>query len=150
MLKPIALATLVSGTLDILLAMLLTLLYGREVPAMLRFVASGPFPAAMEMGAVGAALGLAVHFAVMAIMAAAFMAIVRWRPLLLEMPWRAALAFGIVTYFALNWLVVPLRFGTPLPPRAISVVTQLFAHIVLVGLPFAFIARRFRAEFARI
>ena len=31
MLKPIALATLISGTLDILLAMILTVLYGREI-----------------------------------------------------------------------------------------------------------------------
>jgi hypothetical protein len=28
--------------------------------------------------------------------------------------------------------------------------TQLFAHIVLVGLPFAFIAGRFKAELVRI
>jgi hypothetical protein len=43
----------------------------------------------------------------------------------------------------MNWLVVPLRFHTPLPPRTLSIVTQSFAHIVLVGMPFAFIARRY-------
>jgi hypothetical protein len=41
----------------------------------------------------------------------------------------------------MNWLVVPLRFGTPLPPKALSIGTQLFAHIILVGLPTAFITR---------
>jgi hypothetical protein len=56
----------------------------------------------------------------------------------------------VLTYFAMNWAVVPLRFGTPVPPGALSIATQLFAHIVLVGLPFAFIARRFRAELVRI
>ena len=35
----------------------------------------------------------------------------------------------------MNWLVVPLRFGTPLPPKPLSIATQLFAHIVLVGIP---------------
>jgi len=143
MLKPIALATLISGTLDILLAMILTVLYGREIGNMLRYVASGPFPGAMEMGPGGAVLGLLVHFALMAIMATAFVLLVRWRPVLLETPWRTALAFGVLTYFAMNWLVVPLRFGAPLPPKTISIVTQLFAHIVLVAIPFTFITRRF-------
>ena len=44
------------------------------------------------------------------------------------------LAYGLITYFVMNWLVVPLRFGTPLPPKPLSIATQLFAHIVLVGL----------------
>ena len=150
MLKPIALGTLISGTLDILLAMILTLIYGREIPNMLRSVASGPFPSATDMGASGAVLGLFVHFALMAIMATAFMAIVRWRPVLLETPWRTALAFGLITYFAMNWLVVPLRFGTPIPPKPISIATQLFAHVVLVGFVFVAVARRFLRSPARI
>ena len=56
---------------------------------------------------------------------------------------RAGLAYGILTYFAMNWAVVPLRFGTPLPPKTLSIVTQLFAHLVLVGIPMALIARRY-------
>ncbi|WP_395621773.1 hypothetical protein [Sphingomonas daechungensis] len=51
MLKPIAIATAVSGTLDILFAMILTVFFGREIGNMLRYVASGPFPAAVDMGA---------------------------------------------------------------------------------------------------
>ena len=143
MLKPIAVATFISGTLDILLAMLLTLWFGREIPDMLRMVASGPFPAATDMGAGGAILGLVVHFTLIAIMAAIFMWIVRLRPALLDAPYRTALAYGVVTYFAMNWLVVPLRFGSPLPPKTLSIVTQLFAHIVLVGIPFALVAARY-------
>ena len=65
MLKPIAIATAVSGTLDILFAMLLTVLFGREIGNMLRYVGSGPFPAATEMGSAGAVLGLLVHFSLM-------------------------------------------------------------------------------------
>jgi len=140
MLKPIAIATAVSGTLDILFAMILTLAFGRQIPNMLRFVGSGPFPAATDMGASGAILGLVVHFALMAIMATALVLIVQWRPQLAATPLLTGLAYGLITYLIMNWVVVPARFGTPLPPKALSVATQLFAHIVLVGIPMAYIA----------
>lgn len=140
--KTIALSTLVSGTLDIAFAMILTVAFGRHIPDMLRYVASGPFPAATEMGTSGAILGLVVHFTLMAIMATIFVLIVRARPMLLDTPWRTAMAWGVITYFAMNWLVVPLRFHTPLPPKTLSIVTQAFAHLVLVAIPMTFIARR--------
>ena len=44
MVRPIAVATVVSGTLDIVFAMILTAFFGREIGSMLRYVASGPFP----------------------------------------------------------------------------------------------------------
>ena len=49
----------------------------------------------------------------------------------------AASLYGLITYAVMNWLVVPLRFDTPLPPKPLSIATQLFAHIVLVGIPMA-------------
>src|SRR6476660_4864628 len=123
MLKPIAIATAISGTLDILFAMILTVSFGRQIPNMLRYVASGPFPAATEMGAGGAALGLIVHFTLMAIMVSAFVVAVKSHPQLLNNPWLTILAYGAITYFAMNWLVVPLRFHTPLPPKTLSIAT---------------------------
>ena len=140
--RTIALQTAVSGTLDILLAMGLTLYAGRQIPDMLRFVSSGPFPAATSMGAAGAWLGLAVHFTLMAIMAAIFMAVVNHRPVLLDTPYRTGIAYGVITYIVMNLIVVQLRFHPPFPPKTLSIVTQLFAHIVLVGIPFALIAAR--------
>jgi len=142
-LKPIVVATLVCGTLDILLAMLLTLWRGRQIDAMLRSVASGPFPGATGMGGAGAALGLAVHFGLMAIMVAAFMLVARSRPALVDKPLLWGLVFGLVTYVVMNLIVVPLRFPAAWPPSGLSIATQLFAHIVLVGWPTAFIARRY-------
>jgi hypothetical protein len=143
MFKPIAIATAISGTLDILFAMILTVAFGRHIGNMLRYVASGPFPSATDMGTGGAILGLLVHFVLMAIIATGLMLLIRWRPQLADTPIRTGLAWGLLTYFAMNWFVVPLRFGTPLPPRMLSVVTQLFAHIVLVGIPMAFVASRY-------
>ena len=142
MLKPIAIATAVCGTLDILFAMILTLLFGREIGNMLRYVGSGPFPAATDMGFGGAILGLLVHYALMAIMVAAFVLIARERPRLVRSPILAGIAYGLLTYVVMNLVVVPLRFAAPLPPKPLSIATQLFAHIVLVGIPTALIAAR--------
>lgn len=143
MLKPTVIATAIAGVLDILFAMILTVGFGREVPNMLRYVASGPFPAAADMGTAGAILGLLVHFTLMAVMAAALMLYLRRNPEQVEHPVWAGILYGLVTYAVMNWLVVPLRFGTPLPPAPLSIATQLFAHIVLVGIPMALVARRY-------
>jgi hypothetical protein len=141
--KPILVATLICGTLDIVFAMVLTTLRGRQIPDMLRYVASGPFPHANEWGTAGAVLGLVIHFSLMALMVAAFVIVARSRAHVLDMPVRAGLAYGVITYFIMNWLLVPLRFHTPLPPKLLPIATQLFAHLVLVGLPAAFITRRY-------
>ena len=140
--KPILVATAICGTLDILFAVILTLSRGKEPAAMLRFVASGPFPAATDMGTAGSILGLLVHFGLMAIMVAAFVIAARQIPALTDSPWLWGLVFGLVTYVVMNLVVVPLRFPAAWPPKALSVGTQLFAHIVLVGWPTAFITRR--------
>jgi hypothetical protein len=143
MLRPLALATAVCGTLDILFAVLLTLWRDREPAAMLRFVASGPFPQATEWGASGSVLGLIVHFALMAVMVAAFVLAARIYSVLLDKPLLWGLIFGLITYAAMNLLIVPLRFPAAWPPKTLAIGTQLFAHIVLVGWPTAFITRSF-------
>jgi uncharacterized membrane protein YagU involved in acid resistance len=143
MLRPILLATAVSGTLDILFAILLSLLFGRDPANMLRFVASGPFPRATEMGAAGALLGLAVHFALMAVMVTVFVLAAQRLPDFIRAPVKWGIIYGLITYVVMNLLVVPLRFPAAFPPKLISIATQLFAHIVLVGLPVALITARY-------
>ena len=140
--KPMVIATLICGTLDILWAIILTLWRGREPAAMLRGVASGPFPNATDWGAGGSVLGLVVHFALMAIIVAVFILAARRHSRFLDRPWMYGLIYGLITYVVMNLVVVPLRFPAAWPPTALSVATQLFAHIVLVGWPTAFIARR--------
>lgn len=140
--RTIVTATAVAGTLDILAATGLTLFYGRiTVPDMLRFVASGPFPAAPQWGGAGALLGLAVHYALMAIMVAIFVLAIRRRPQLNANSLLSGIGYGLMTYVVMNLLVVPIRFGV-WPPKPLSILTQLFCHIMLVGIPIAVIARR--------
>jgi hypothetical protein len=143
MLKPIAIATAISGSLDILFAMILTLAFGRQISGMLRYVGSGPFPQAMDMGATGAILGLVVHFALMAMMATVLMFYLRANPAQLDKAIMVGLVYGLLTYLVMNLVVVPLRFGTPLPPKTLSIATQLFAHIFLVGIPMALVTKKY-------
>ena len=141
--RPALVATLLCGTLDILFAAILSSFFGKGPATMLRGVASGPFPGATEWGAAGSALGLATHFTLMAIMVIVFMLAARGRTSTLNRPWVSGLIYGLITYVVMNLIVVPVRFDSPLPPPARAILTQLFAHIVLVGWPTAIIARRY-------
>lgn len=140
--KSILTATVVAGTLDIMAAVLLTLYYGGKVPDMLRYVASGPFPSAQQWGTGGAILGLAVHFALMAIMVVGYFLWAKQMPQLTASPLLWGVVYGLITYVIMNLLVVPIRFGKGWPPSTASLVSQLFCHIVLVGIPIAMIAAR--------
>lgn len=136
-------ATLVAGTLDIAAAALLAMLAGRTPDKMLRGVASGPFPEAAHWGAGGAVLGLAVHFAIMAVMAAVFVLAADRMPLLKARWLAAGIGYGLATWAVMNLVVLPLRWPALFPHLDLqSVATSLFCHIVLVGLPIARIAAR--------
>lgn len=134
-------ATLVAGTLDILAATGLTLYYGkRTVSEMLAYVASGPIPGVPVRGLPVALLGLAVHYVLMAVMAGAYVFAADRYAWLRRRPVAAGVGYGLLTFLVMNLIVVPLRFGAM--PTSPAVATQLFCHIVLVGLPIAFIARK--------
>jgi hypothetical protein len=139
--RRILLGTAIAGTLDIAAAIGLTLFYGRDPMTMLRYVAAGPFPGAKTMGDAGAALGLAVHFSLMAIMAAAFVLAADRMPALKRQPVLWGVLYGLATYVVMNLIVVPLRFGG-FPSSPVAIGTQLFCHIVLVGIPIALVARK--------
>jgi uncharacterized membrane protein (UPF0136 family) len=148
--RPIVIATLIAGTLDILAAIGLTLYYGkRTVGEMLSGVASGPFPGAETWGTGGAIAGLAVHFTLMAIMVAVFVLAATRLRRLWQQPILWGVFYGLATYVVMNLIVIPLRFGTPIPPPTRAIITQLFCHVVLVGIPIALVtAKHFRSRSA--
>ena len=141
--RRIALATIVAGMLDIGFAAIDTAAAGKPIAGMLRSVASGPFPDAAHWGMAGAATGLAVHFAIMAVMAAVFVVAhdrIAWvrRNVLL-----AGILYGLGLWLVMYGVVLPMRFGAHFPTaKPIELAKQLFAHIGLVGLPIALAARR--------
>ena len=143
--RPILVATLVAGTLDILSAFVFGGMAGIGILPILRYVASGPFGDSAREGGTGwAAIGLAVHFAIMAVMVAVYMIAARRMPALLRHPVVAGLAYGVLLWIVMYWIVKPLRWPeAPLPSTAWSIGNQVFSHCILVGLPIALIARRY-------
>jgi hypothetical protein len=142
LLRPILTGTLIAGTLDILAATIIALLNGRPPSGMLRTVASGPFPDATHWGGAGAALGLAVHFTLMAIMVTIYVLAAARIRALSDKPLLWGFLYGLGTYVVMNLIVVPLRWPAAFPPAPVSVATQLFCHIVLVGIPVALVAAK--------
>jgi uncharacterized membrane protein YagU involved in acid resistance len=140
--RRIVAATLVAGTLDILSAVVYTLIAGRQPVNMLKGLASAVLGDGATSGGIGVALfGLVLHFAIMAVMAAFFILAADRMPVLKARWVIAGIAYGIGLWAVMNLVVLPLRFGFH-PFKPLGLAEQFFSHIVLVGLPIAWFARR--------
>jgi hypothetical protein len=139
-------AWLICGTLDIGWAAINTAIGGGSVAGMLRFVAAGPFgDGASDWGAGGAALGLAVHFMLMAVMVAVYgLLAARGITGKLGPWWLTGALYGLALYLVMYWLVMPMRWPSIHPgANPVSIAKAVFAHVALVGLPMAWIASRY-------
>jgi len=143
MLKPIAIATFIAGTLDILSAVVFSIMAGSTPIRMLQSVASGPFGDVALANTSYAAAGLLVHFAIMACMVTAYMVVAQRSRLLLDRPILAGTLYGILLWFVMYWVVMHLRWNAPHPSQLVPIAKQLFSHIILVGIPIGLVARRY-------
>ncbi len=136
-------ATIVAGTLDILSACVYTVIAGHTPIQMLQGIASAVLglDAFFAGGVTAAIFGLALHFAIMAVMAAVFVIAAQRLPALKARWLIAGIVYGIVLWAVMNLIVLPLRFGWH-PFTALGLAEQFFSHIVLVGIPIAWFARR--------
>lgn len=133
---------LVAATLDIVFAMGFWLAKAGVAPArILQSVASGLLGAASyEGGAWSAALGLALHYAIMGFMVAACWLLARRFPPLPRHPLVGGIAYGLGLYAAMTWVVLPLSAASPGPRDAGWIVASVAMHC-LVGVICAFAAR---------
>ena len=134
-------ATLVAGTLEILSAFLWSALLGGPLDTILPTIAVGAF--GMPPSAASQVVGLGVHFAIMAVMAAVYVLASRRIPLLNRHWVIAGLLYGFALWIVMYWIVMPLRWDTyQTPNEAWPIVRQLISHCLLTGLPIAWIAAR--------
>jgi hypothetical protein len=144
MLRPILIATLIAGTLDILSAFVFSAMAGVSALAVLKFVASGPFGDAPTETLGWGLVGLAVHFAIMTCMVTAYMLVAPRLPILLRQPIVAGILYGVLLWIIMYWIVRPLRFPElPLPHTVKGISQALFSHCILVGIPIALVASRY-------
>ena len=136
----VSIAAIAAGALDILFAITYWRLKA-GVPAMrtLQSVAAGQLGrASFAGGAATAALGLALHFAIVAAMAFVYYAVAsQWRALgARPLVWGAV--YGVILYGVMNFVVLPLS-AAPAPPKdTLWVTLSIAAHVALVGIPIAF------------
>ena len=132
-----------AAALDIVNAMVFWNLYAGTKPVtILQSIAAGlQGEAAFSGGAASAALGLFLHSFIMCAMAAVYwLACRRWR-WMLERPAAAGVAYGLLTWAAMNHVVVPLSHASSPPFIASWFLDGILAHVLLVGLLFAYVAR---------
>lgn len=142
--RVILVATLLAGTLDILDAVITSLITGRGPVRMLQTIASAILgKPAFQGGASTALVGLALHFAIMAVMVTVFvLAAERLEPLRRQpILWGAI--YGLALYGVMSWGVVPLRWPEAFGRMGlVQTANQIFAHSLLVGVPIALVTAR--------
>lgn len=148
--KAILVGGLVGGTFDIAYATIFSNLRSGVPPTrILQSVAAGLLGTkAFEGGTATAALGLALHFAMVLIIAAIYVSAVRSMDVLVRRPLLYGTVYGLVVYAVMNAVVLPL---SNLPPRSsapplILVTTGLLVHVFGVGVPIAFAARKYMTK----
>lgn len=142
--RVIAGAGLLVGTLDITDAFIFFGLRGVPPSHILQSIAYALIGrSAFSQGAYSAALGLLLHFFIATTWAAVYLLASRKLPLSRH-PWLYGALYGIVIYIVMNYAVLPLsHIGLrPLPPLA-AFINGILALVVCIGIPLAFIARRY-------
>lgn len=168
MMQAIAAGGILAGALDIIYAFVVFgLTYGLTPMAVLHSVASGWIgrDAATGGGWRTAALGLATHFAITAIMAAVFVLAASRMKALTDHALIAGVLYGMILYVVMNYVVVPLSaahasqhfaasageaierlqtaFSALRPTDPLLLAGTILTHTALVGIPIALAAKWF-------
>lgn len=134
----------VAGALDIAFAISFAAYNGTPPLRLLQVVASGVVgKAAFAGGPAMAGLGLALHFFMSILWAAAFLAVVRLRPSVAGYPFASGIAFGIMVFLVMRLVVLPLSaFPFPVTFKPVATALDLMSHTILFGVPIALAVRR--------
>jgi hypothetical protein len=131
------------GVLDILDAFIFFGLRGAAPIRILQSIASGLLGrSAFQGGMATAALGLFLHFVIAFGIVATYFAAARFVPLLTRRPFFFGPLYGLVAYWVMNFIVLPLSAAASggSPPTAV-LANGLLIHAFGVGLPSALAAR---------
>lgn len=144
-LRSIVFGGLAVGVLDLIDAVTFFGLYYWIPPIRIfQSIAAGVYgrDAAREGGWGTAIQGILLHFVIATLIAAVFFIGTRFLPVLYKKPVICGLIYGVICYFVMQLVVVPLSNA---PSSALSINPPfwngIIGHALLVGLPVALIAR---------
>ncbi len=141
--RAIVTAGLVVGVLDISSAFVIWWQRGVALQRGLQGIAAGLLGArSYEGGMATVGLGLALHFFVAFVVVSIFYLASRRIPFLTKQPLISGVFYGIGVYIVMYWLVLPTVFST-FRHRLYNELLAVAIHICLIGLPTAFIVRRY-------
>ncbi|WP_077033917.1 hypothetical protein [Pelomonas sp. KK5] len=134
----------IAGALDIIFAISFAAYNGATPARLLQTVASGLLGTAAFTGGVSAAaLGLALHFFMSFLWAGVFLALARLLPALALHPVVSGIAFGVVVFFSMRLVVLPLSaFPYPVTFKPLATALDLLSHALLFGVPIAWAVQR--------
>jgi len=142
-LRAIVTAGVVVGILDISSAFVIWWQRGVALQRGLQGIAAGLLGTkSYEGGMATAALGLALHFFIAFVVVSIFYLASRKVPFLTKQPFVSGVFYGIGVYIVMYWIVLPAAFST-FRHRPSNELLELAIHICLIGLPTAFIVRRY-------
>jgi len=138
---------LVVGTLDALDAVVFFGLRGATPIRIFQSIAGGFLGRATYQGGLRSALlGLAVHFFVAFSIASTYYLLSRLLPILVRRPWICGPVYGVLVYFFMNRVVIPLSaIGTATFALA-PFINGIVIHILGVGIPTAVFVAQSRPE----
>jgi hypothetical protein len=146
--KPAAFAIivggLIAGVFDLTYAIVFSALHKVQPITVIQSVASGVLgKAAFDGGFSTAILGVLLHFFIAFSWAAIFYMVSRFIPLLTKHAVISGLLFGAVIYTVMYLIVLPLSaYPIKINFAPSRVAINLIAHMLLIGLPIALVARK--------
>lgn len=144
LIQAVAIGTLVVGTIDAIDALVFFGLRGAAPMRIFQGIAAGAIgrDAARAGGWTTGAIGIACHYTVAFGIATAYLLAARVMPALRRRPIACGVVYGIVVYFVMNLVVIPLSAIGPQRFTAAPLVNGLLIHAFGIGLPTALIAAR--------
>jgi hypothetical protein len=136
---------LIAGTLDIADSLIFNAFRGITPAMVFRYIASGliGMNAAADGGLEVVLLGVALHYLIALIWTGIFFAASRRLRLLTARPVGSGLAYGIVVYLVMNWIVLPLSRVPHVHNATMgSRINGVLAVVLFIGLTISLLMRR--------
>ena len=138
-LKSILLGGFIAGTVDIGAAALINLI---SPIVILRYVAVGVLGRrSLDMGMTSAVLGMLLQWAMSILIAAVFVLATRPLPAIRRHWTTSGLAYGVIVFFVMNYVVVPLSAVGRLPRFTTASFAENMLAMLLFGVIVAYFAR---------